>query len=142
MTTDWAARLSAPIEAAEHGVETTDAQFGSVHTGPLNFGSIDYPAAQTYVEELSRSSGVNWELSIGTTLYYEWDRDTELTGDIVHPLAAVIEATLAAFDATECIGNYHPSRIDFFSGEPANSLVLAVSIQFRVTLLLDPDEFA
>ena len=142
MPTDWSERLTAPVAAAEHGVAEADAHFGSTHTGPLNFDRIDYPAAQTYVETFERTGPTDWEFAIGTTLYFEWTRDSEFADDIVHPLAAVIEATLSAFDATECIGDYHPARIDFFSGEPASSLVLAVSVQFRVTTLLDPGEFA
>lgn len=142
MPIEWTERLSAPVEAAEHGVAEADQRFSSTHTGPLNFDRIDYPAAQTYVETFERAGQTDWTFSIATTLYFRWDRDSTFVDTIVHPLASVIEETLAAFDATYCIGNYHPARIDFFSGEPTGDLVLAVSVQFQVTTLLDPGEFA
>jgi hypothetical protein len=140
--TDWYDTLTAPVAAAEHGVDATDEFFGSVHDGPLTFDAIDYPAAQVYVESFERSAATDYAMNVSTTLYFEWSRDTEFAEDVVHPLAAVIEETLAAMDDVGCITDYHPARIDFFSGEPASSLVLAVSVQFRVTTLVDPGTFA
>lgn len=138
---DWHATLAEPLSAAEHGIVESDSHFGSVHDGPLNFDRIDYPAAQVYLEEFSRSSATDWEIAVSTTLYFEWDRDTETREDVLHPLAAVMNETLGAFAGVECITDYHPARIDFFSGEPASSLVLAVSVQWRVTTMVDPGGF-
>lgn len=139
--TDWYDTLAEPLAAAEHGIAQADDFFGSIHDGPLNFNSIDYPAAQTYLENFERADGVNWTIAVSTTLYFEWSRETDTREDVLHPLAAVMEATLAAFQGVECITDYHPARIDFFAGEPRNALVLAVSIQFRVRTLVDPGEF-
>jgi len=139
--TDWNARLSEPLAAAEHGIAAADEFFGSVHDGPLNFDRIDYPAAQTYLENFERADGTSWTLGVSTTLYFEWSRDTATREDVLHPLAAVIEQTLSAFADVECITDYHPARIDFFAGEPQQALVLAVSVQFRVRVLLDPATF-
>ena len=141
--TDWYDILAEPLAAAEHGIAEADAFFGSVHDGPLNFNSIDYPAAQTYLENFEQSGGqgTEFQIAVSTTLYFEWSRDTDTREDVLHPLAAVIQETLAAFATVGCITDYHPARIDFFAGEPQSSLVLAVSIQFRVRTLVDPGEF-
>lgn len=139
--TDWETRLAEPLAAAEHGIATADEFFGSIHDGPLNFDRINYPAAQVYLENFERADATNWTIGISTTLYFEWGRDTDTREDVLHPLAAVIEETLAAFQGVGCITDYHPARIDFFAGEPRQSLVLAVSVQFRVRVLLDPSEF-
>ena len=139
--TDWYDILAEPLAAAEHGIAEADAFFGSVHDGPLNFDRINYPAAQTYLETFERADGTSWTLGVSTTLYFEWSRDTDTRDDVLHPLAAVIQETLAAFATVDCITDYHPARVDFFAGEPQSSLVLAVSVQFRVTTLVDPGEF-
>lgn len=142
--TDWHSPLAAPIEAAHHGIQQTDHHFNSIHDGPLTFDRIQYPAAQTYLEGFERAggSGTEYQVNVSTTLYFEWDRDSTTTEDVLHPVAAVLSETLSAFAGISCIGDYHPSRIDFFSGQPESSLVVAVSIQFRVTTLLDPGEFS
>jgi len=139
--TDWHERLAEPLAAAEHGIADAGDFFESVHDGPLNFDRINYPAAQTYLETFERADGTNWTIGVSTTLYFEWSRDTDTREDVLHPLAAVMESTLAAFQDVACITDYHPARIDFFAGEPQQSLVLAVSIQFRVRVLLDPARF-
>jgi hypothetical protein len=138
---DWYDTLAEPLAAAEHGIADTDAFFGSVHDGPLNFNSIDYPAAQVYIDNFERRDGTTWTVAFSTTLYFEWSRETSTREDVLHPLAAVMESTLAALSDVECITDYHPARIDFFAGEPVSSLVLAVSVQFRVTTLTDPGTF-
>lgn len=139
--TDWQSVLAEPVAAAEHGIEAEAEWFGSLHDGPLTFDRIDYPAAQVYLEEFSRADATNWEVAVSTTLYFEWDRETDTREDILHPLAAVMDATLAAFADVGCITDYHPARIDFFSGEPTNTLVLAVSVRWHVTQLLNPGDF-
>lgn len=139
--TDWLTTLSAPLDAVNHGVEAADPHFNSTHEGPLTFDRIDYPAAQTYIEEFARASPTEWTIAVSTTLYFEWQRGDTLAEDIIHPTSAVLSEVFPALEATECITDYHPSRIDFFSGEPNNDLVLAVSIRFEVTTLLDPGEF-
>ena len=139
--TDWYDTLAQPLAAAEHGVEAAGDHFDSVHDGPLSFDHIDYPAAQVYLESFERTDPTNWSIRVATTLYFEWSRDTSTREDILHPLAAVLSETLTAFEAVECITDYHPARIDFFSGEPSNQLVLAVSVQFRVRTLVDPGTF-
>lgn len=138
---DWHDTLAAPLAAAEHGVEASSDLFGSVHDGPLTFDRIDYPAAQVYLDTVESADATNWQQTISTVLYFEWDRQSTTREDILHPVAGVLEETLAAFDGVDCITNYHPNRIDFFSGEPQNSLVLAVAIQFRVRSLIDPGTF-
>jgi len=140
--TDFQDILAAPLAAAEHGIEATDELFGSVHDGPLNFTSVDYPAAQTHMDSFERATATDYNVAVSTTLYFEWSRDTATREDVLHPLAAVIDSTLAAFADVDCITDYHPARIDFFAGEPASSLVLAVQVQFRVTTLVDPGTFA
>lgn len=141
--TDWQETLSAPLAAAEHGIEAADAHFATTHDGPLNFNRIDYPAAQVYLENFERAggNGTEYTVAVSTTLYFEWGRETSTREDVLHPLAAVMDATLSAFDGVGCITDYHPARIDFFAGEPASSLVLAVSVQFRVRTLVDPGTF-
>ena len=141
--TDWYTRLAEPLAAAEYGIATAEGFHGSVHDGPLNFNSIDYPAAQVYLEAFERSggNGTEYQVAVSTTLYIEWSRETDTQEDVLHPLAGIMEATLSAFADVECITDYHPARIDFFAGEPVSSLVLAVSVQWRVTTLLDPADF-
>ena len=139
--TDWHDTLAQPLEAAEYGAEEAGDHFGSVHDGPLSFDHIDYPAAQVYLESFERSDPTNWSIAVSTTLYFAWSRDTSTSEDILRPLATVLSETLTAFEAVESITDYHPARIDFFSGEPSNQLVLAVSVQFRVTTLVDPGTF-
>lgn len=138
---DWQATLAAPVEAAQHGVDAADAHFNSVHDGPFAWDRIDYPAAQTHLDGFERVDGTNWRVSVSTVLYFAWDRETTTTEDVLHPLAAVLEHTLSAMSDIGCITDYHPSRVDFFSGEPQNSLVVAVSIQFQAMTLLDPGTF-
>lgn len=138
---DWLDTLSSPIEAVEHGVEQADQHFATQHSGPLTFDRIDYAAAQTYLEELSRTSSTDWLWSIRVVLYFNFSRDTDLVEDILHPTAAVLEECLTALGTVDCINNYNPNRIDFYSGEPNNSLVMAVSIQFQATTLIDPSTF-
>jgi hypothetical protein len=139
--TDWYDTLAQPLAAVEHGVAAADDFFGSVHDGPLDFSQVDYPAAQTYVESLERLGGTDYEHAITTVLYFDWQRDTDTRDDIYHPVAAVIEETLAALADVDCITDYRPDRLDFFTGEPASGTVLAVQITFRATTLLDPGTF-
>lgn len=139
--TNWLDTLSKPLEAVRHGVDEADPHFASVHEGPLTFDRIDYPAAQTYIEEFARAGPTEWTIAVSTTLYFRWSRGDTLTEDILHPTSAVLSEVFPALEAVGCITDYHPSRIDFFSGEPNNDLVLAVSIRFEVTTLLDPIEF-
>lgn len=138
---DWADRLTAPYEAVFHGIEAADTHFETTHTGPLTFDRIDYPAAQVYLDEFARTGATDWQFTVTTALYFEWDRDMDFVTDILHPIAAVLNESFAALGAVECITDYHPSRINFFSGEPNNSLVLAVMIDIQATTLIDPGEF-
>lgn len=138
---NWLDRLRDPFEAVEHGVREADVHYRSIHTGPLTFDQIDYPAAQVYAEELSRRDGSNWTHSIAVNLYFLWDNDLHIVDDVYHPLAAVLNDVLAALENTERTKNYIPQRIDFFSGEPNADLVLAVSVQFQIDTVLDPSEF-
>jgi len=139
--TDWTETLERPVAAAEHGVAAVDEHFASTHDGPLTFDAIDYPAAQVVVDTVERADPTSWQHSIATMLYFEWDRGATTRETIIHRVAAVIEATLTAFRGADCITDYHPSRVDFFSGEPQGSLVLAVSIQFQTRTLVDPGTF-
>lgn len=141
--TDWADTLAAPIEAVRHGVDAADRLFASTHTGPLSFTEVDYPAAQVYTTGFARTGPTDWEHTITATLYFDWDRTTnaDYIEDVVHPVAGVVDEVLAALGTVDCITDYHPARMDFFTGEPSNTLVLAVSIEFKATTLLDPAEF-
>lgn len=141
MDIDWYDTLTAPLDAVQAGIEASDAHFRSTHEGPLTFDRIQYPAAQTYVEEFSRSSPTEWTYAVSATLYFDWSNVASYREDVAAPLASVIRESLAQLKATECITDYHPARIDFFSGEPNNDLVMAVSVRFEVTTLLDPAEF-
>jgi len=138
---NWADTLYSPVEAIEHGISESDAFFESTHTGPITFDRIDYPAAQVAVEDLSRMDATNWQHSIQVNLYFEWSRGLDFDEDVVHPISAVLGNCLEALSGVSCITNYHPETIDFFSGEPQNSLILAVSIRFRAQTLIDPAEF-
>jgi len=142
--TDWADTLTRPIEAVRHGIDAADRQFASTHTGPLSFERIEYPAAQVYLDEFARTGPTDWQFTITTTLYFEYDRstNTDFAEDILHPVAAVLQESLRALSDVGCITNYNPNRINFFSGEPGGSLVLAVMIDIQCETLLDPAEFS
>lgn len=141
--TDWARRLRLPLEAVRHGIKTADRHFATTHEGPLTFDRIDYPAAQVYLDEFARTGATDWQHTITATLYFEYNRDlnTDFVEDVLHPVGAVLQESLRALSDVDCITDYHPNRINFFSGEPNGSLVIAVMIDFQATTLLDPAEF-
>jgi hypothetical protein len=139
--TDWADRLAGPFEAVRHGIDAAGPQFASTHGGPLTFDRIDYPAAQTYLDEFARTGTTDWQFTITAAMYFEWSRDMDFVPDILHPVASVLDESLTALGEVGCINDYHVNRINFFSGEPGNSLVLAVTADFQCTTLLDPGEF-
>lgn len=138
---DWNDRLSAPIQAVEHGIDASDTHFASEHTGPVTFDRIDYPAAQTVVEDVTRTGATGWTHTIQANLYFEWSRDTDLHDDIMHSVASVLDESLSALATTEHITNYVPESINFYSGEPGNNLLFAIQIRFRATSMLDPADF-
>lgn len=139
---DWLDTLSAPVEAIEHGIDATEWEFRHESTGPLSFAEIDYPAAQVLPEELARTNATDYQHSVLANLYFEFDRSTKFVDDILHPVDGVLDESLAALDSVNCITDYHPNRIEFFAGQPNNSLLLAVSIRFFATTLVDPAAFS
>jgi len=139
----WDERLAEPLQAVRHGIETADRNFATTHEGPLTFDRIEFPAAQVFLDEFARTAATEWTHTVTATLYFQYDRRTnpDFVEDVIHPTSAVIDASLDALGEVSCITNYVPNRINFFSGEPRGTLVLAVMVEFQATTLLDPAEF-
>lgn len=141
--TDWLRIRRGPIEAIEHGVEAV-ADAGlleATHLGPRTFERIDYPIAEVLPDETQRTGPTEWQHTIVVNLYFRRDRDLDYIDEVLHPTAAVLDATLGELGGVDCVTNYHPESIQDFAGELDNTAVLLVSIRLRATALLDPAEF-
>ena len=138
--TDWYTRLAAPIEAVAHGVEQVPT-FETTYVGPTTFSNMRYPVAEVLPDDTTRTGPTDWTHTIVCNLYFERSRDTDYLGDVLHPVAAVLDEALAALSTVECITNYHPASIQDFAGELDDTKLLLVSIQFEATTQLNPGEF-
>lgn len=134
---DWLEVRAAPLRAVEHGAELNDGTFETVYTGPKTWDRMDYPVAEVLPQDSARTGGNEWTHTLMTNLYFERGRDTDYVEDVLHPVAAVIEDTLAALSATECVVSYVPQSIEDFAGEVSDSLVILVSITWEVTTQVD-----
>lgn len=139
---DWLSVRSAPIEAVEHGAEAASAHFeAGPWIGPRTYDRLSYPAIEVLPDQTERADPTNWRHSIVVNLYFKRDRELDYVEDVLHPLAAVLDETLTALERTECITNYHPSRIEDHAGELDNTAVLLVSVTLQCVTQVDPAEF-
>jgi hypothetical protein len=136
---DWLKIRADPIEAVEHGVDAADDHFATTDTGPVSFDRIDYPFAQVYPESTQRADATNWRHRIVVNLFFERDRGLDYVSEVLRPTAAVIDATLVAMQATDCITNYHPTSVEDYAGELNNTGLLLVTITFECVTQVDPD---
>lgn len=138
---NWLDIRRKPLEAIEHGISATETPFGETHTGPVSFDAMDYPVAEILPETTERASGTEWTHRIIVNLFFQRERGLDYVDDILHPVADVLDATLAELGTVDCINNYAPTRIEDYAGELDNTSVLLVSITLEATTLIDPGEF-
>jgi len=136
MAIDWLTVRQAPIEAIQHGVDATDL-FETVMTGPRTFDRIDYPAAQVYPVNTTRTSGNEFLHNIEVNVVVERSRGYDYIEEVLHPMAGVITECMDALAATECVVTYVPSEIEDFAGELDNTGVVVIRINFEITTQVD-----
>jgi hypothetical protein len=115
MGLDWLNIRLPPIEAIEHGVAATD-YFATEYIGPRTFDRIDYPAAQVYPLETSRSGSNEFTHRIETNLVFERTRGYSYLEDVLHPMADVISECMTALAGEDTVVAYYPSTIEDFAG--------------------------
>lgn len=139
---DWLAVRADPIEAVEHGAEAASEHFrAGPYVGPRTYDGLDYPAIEVLPDSTERTGPTNWTHSIVVNCYFQRSRGLEYVGDVLHPIAAVLDECLDALSDVGCANNYYPESIQDFAGELDNTSVLLVSIRLRVTTSVNPGEF-
>ena len=146
MPLDWLALRADTIEALEHGVRETD-HFDTVFVGDETFSNIEYPAAQIYPVNSSRSGGNKYEHRTEVSLIFRRDRGDDYIDDILHPMAYVIRECLAALSRTESLIEYYPNEIEDFVGELGGTGVVVLTIRWVTTTDADfaetsPNDYA
>jgi len=139
MAIDWLNVRLPPIEAVQHGVAATD-HFATEYTGPRTFDAIDYPAAQVYPVETSRTDGNIFTHRIEANLVFERTRGYDYLDDVLHPMADVISECMSALANTGTVIAYYPNAIEDFAGELDNTGVVIIRIEFQVTTDVDMAE--
>jgi hypothetical protein len=141
MAIDWLNVRLPPIEAIEHGVGATN-HFETEYIGPRTFEAIDYPAAQVYPVETSRSGANEFTHRIEANLVFERTRGYDYLEDVLHPMADVIDECMTALSNESTVVAYYPSAIEDFAGELDNTGVVIIRVEFTVTTLRDFAETA
>lgn len=136
MGLDWLNIRLPPIEAIEHGVAATGF-FATEYIGPRTFERVDYPAAQVYPVDTTRSGSNEFTSRVEANLVFERTRGYDYLEDVLHPMADVISECMTALSNEESVVAYYPSTIEDFSGELDNTGVVVVRIEFTVTTLRD-----
>ena len=139
MALDWLSIRLAPIRAIQHGVAATDT-FATEYLGPRTFDRIDYPAAQVYPVETSRSEGNEYRHRIEANLIFERTRGYDYLDDVLHPMADVISECMAQLAGEPSVGSYAPTAIEDFAGELSNTGVVIIRIEFQATTAVDFSE--
>lgn len=133
---NWFDVRAPPIRAIEHGVRESGV-FNTEYVGPKTWERIDYPVGEVMPQSTSHTGGNEFTHSVFANLYFERSRDTDYVDDVLHPVAAVIEESLAALSNTESVVAYRAQSVEDFAGELDDTLILLVSIEFEVTTLVD-----
>jgi len=136
MPIEWLQLRLAPIEGIQHGVAATD-YFEAEYLGPRTFERIDYPAAQVYPVETSRSEGNEYRHRIEANLIFERTRGYDYLDDVLHPMADVIGECMEQLAQEPLVGSYAPTAIEDFAGELDNTGVVIIRIEFQVTTAVD-----
>ena len=125
----------AVIEAIEAGADSID----ELHTpvvGPTSFDAIDYPYVEVLPESVDYQSGNEYAHTVRLNCYFERGRTT----DYVTQFAVAMDAAVAAMNhvaGVECVVSYRPQTVEDFAGELDNTLLVLISIQLRITTLVD-----
>ena len=125
----------AVIDAATAGAATVD-ELTTPSVGPTAYDRIEYPYCQILPEATDDQGGNEWAHTLRINCYFEREREYEYTT----LLATVLDAATAALDAIadiECVVSYRPQLIEDFAGELDNTLLLLISVQLRVTTVVD-----
>jgi hypothetical protein len=146
MPIDWLRLRADTIEALEHGVDATD-HFETTFVGDETFEHIEYPAAQVYPVNTTRSDGNKYEHRTEVSLIFRRDRGDDYIEDILHPMAHVIRESLAALSQTESLVEYYPNEIEDFVGELGGTGVVVLTIRWVTTTAADfaetsPNDYA
>jgi hypothetical protein len=136
MAVDWLKIRADPIRAIEHGVAEASA-INETHTGPVTYDAMEYPVGEVLPQSTTQSDGNEFTHRIFANLYFERERRQDYVDDILHPVADVIDESLAALSAETSVIRYVPTSIEDYAGELDNTLVLLVSIEFTVTTAVD-----
>lgn len=136
MAIDWLALRQDVIDAIEHGVVETD-RFETTYVGARTFKRIDYPTAQVYPVNTTRSGGNEYTHSVEANLVFERRRSYDYRETVLHPMADTISECMDALAATESVVAYYPTEIEDFAGELDNTGVVIIRIAFEVTSQAD-----
>jgi len=136
MTVDWLSVRLPAIEAIRHGVDAVGG-FETEYLGPRTFKRIDYPAAQVYPINTSRSNANEFTHRIEANLIFERTKGYDYLEDVLHPMANTIEECMMALAATDSVVAYYPNEIEDFAGEMDGTGVVIIRVEFTVTTVVD-----
>lgn len=124
------------IEAISDGADAVD----TLHTatlGPVAETRTDYPYAEVLPENTEYQSGNEFAHTIRLNCYFE---RTERNDDYLLMLATAFDAVKESIDelaSVGCVVSYRPQTIEDYAGELDGTLLVLISIQLRITTLVD-----
>ena len=125
----------AVIDAVEAGADAID-ELNTPVVGPTSYDSITYPYAEVLPESIDYQSGNEYAHTVRLNCYFERERDVDYTLQLATALDAASEAVTCLSDV-DCVVSYRPQLVEDFAGELDNTLLVLISVQLRVTTLVD-----